>query len=184
MPLYNFQGSVCLFVCLFTSFCISFTQSGMTAAHDAAALGQLQCLQYLLESTHCSAKDRTLEGATVLHIACKFGRVELVRWLVEEGGCSPGEKGGNDVTPVHLCAARGRWSQCVWQCWAGCWELRMTCSGTLVTLLLNNCHSVYSTILFLSRFLSLWISPYLPCLLHRPAGLPEVPHLPSPVQAK
>ena len=80
----------------------------MTAAHDAAALGQLQCLQYLLERTHCSAKDRTLEGATVLHIACKFGRVEVVRWLVEEGGCSPGEKGGNDVTPVHLCAARGR----------------------------------------------------------------------------
>lgn len=85
----------------------------MTAAHDAAALGQLQCLQYLLERTHCSAKDRTLEGATVLHIACKFGRVEVVRWLVEEGGCSPGEKGGNDVTPVHLCAARGWLFLCV-----------------------------------------------------------------------
>ena len=137
-----------LFVCLFVYFfCILFTQSGMTAAHDAAALGQLQCLQYLLENTHCSAKDRTLEGATVLHIACKFGRVEVVRWLVEEGGCSPGEKGGNDVTPVHLCAARGKWH---WMIRLGVGSFK--CRAGVLKLITLYCHSV--TYGYISSFYS------------------------------
>ena len=79
----------------------------MTAAHDAAAMGQLDCLKYLLQETRCSPDDRTLEGATVVHVACRFGRIDIVRWLVDNGFSSWDQKGGNDVTPVHLCAARG-----------------------------------------------------------------------------
>ena len=79
----------------------------MTAAHDAAAMGQLDCLKYLLNETRCSPQDRTLEGSTVIHVACRFGRIDIVRWLVESKISSCSEKGGSDVTPVHLCAARG-----------------------------------------------------------------------------
>ena len=79
----------------------------MTAAHDAAAMGHLECLIYLLQSTKCTASDQTEEGATVLHIACRFGRLPVVKWLLREGGCSPSQRGGNKVTPIHLCAARG-----------------------------------------------------------------------------
>ena len=82
------------------------TVNGNTAAHDAAATGHVECLQYLLEKTRCSLSDTTSEGATVLHIASRFGQTEVVQWLIEKEGCLPGDKGVNAVTPVHLCAAK------------------------------------------------------------------------------
>ena len=82
--------------------------NGATAAHDAAAVGHLDCLQFLLQHTHCSARDKTVEGASVLHIACRFGRGEVVRWLLNQGDSSSVDKGANNVTPVHLAAAKSK----------------------------------------------------------------------------
>lgn len=44
---------------------------GATPAHDAAAMGKLPALVWLLRNTDCTLWDRDKDGATVLHIAAR-----------------------------------------------------------------------------------------------------------------
>ena len=53
---------------------------GNTAAHDAAAGGEVEVLQYLLE-IGISPKSRNGDGCSMLHDAAYFGRISMVRYL-------------------------------------------------------------------------------------------------------
>ncbi|RWS06617.1 hypothetical protein B4U79_18247 [Dinothrombium tinctorium] len=44
---------------------------GSTPAHDAAALGNLNALIWLVEKGECCLSDKDKEGATVLHVAAR-----------------------------------------------------------------------------------------------------------------
>lgn len=44
---------------------------GSTPAHDAAALGKLGALIWLLKNGGCCVFDEDNEGATILHVACR-----------------------------------------------------------------------------------------------------------------
>lgn len=46
--------------------------AGATAAHDAAAAGNLETLQWLYKHTSCKPDDQDGTGATALHLACRF----------------------------------------------------------------------------------------------------------------
>lgn len=44
---------------------------GATAAHDAAAAGNIEALQWLLKYGGCDVDDQDGTGATVLHLAAR-----------------------------------------------------------------------------------------------------------------
>lgn len=44
---------------------------GALPIHDAAALGKLSALVWLVRNAQCSLMDRDKEGATVLHVASR-----------------------------------------------------------------------------------------------------------------
>lgn len=48
------------------------TLVGATPLHDAAVLGQLGALKWLLQHTTCSLRDTDHEGCTVLHLAARY----------------------------------------------------------------------------------------------------------------
>jgi len=45
--------------------------TGATAAHDAAAAGNVDTLQWLYKNTSCKPDDQDGTGATALHLACR-----------------------------------------------------------------------------------------------------------------
>eukprot|EP00051_Salpingoeca_urceolata_P013992 m.177286 g.177286 ORF g.177286 m.177286 type:complete len:316 (-) comp17961_c2_seq2:158-1105(-) len=83
-------------------------RNGATAAHDAAATGQLQCLQCVLlydeKLTQVPLYDNDVYP---LHLASMFGRGDVISWLVENGFDPAGLPSGNGSTPLHYAAARG-----------------------------------------------------------------------------
>ncbi|XP_045198124.2 uncharacterized protein LOC123552484 [Mercenaria mercenaria] len=53
---------------------------GNTAAHDAAASGNIQTLKYLIEN-HIEPHICSRDGCTLLHEACYYGRPEVMKYL-------------------------------------------------------------------------------------------------------
>ena len=49
-----------------------FVLLGATAAHDAAAAGNLETLKWLLQYGGCNVDDQDGTGATVLHLAARY----------------------------------------------------------------------------------------------------------------
>ncbi|XP_019397239.1 PREDICTED: espin [Crocodylus porosus] len=81
--------------------------AGATAAHDAAATGNLACLQWLLAQGGCGVQDTDSSGATVLHLAARFGHHEVIDWLLRFGGSNTLAATDTGALPVHYAAAKG-----------------------------------------------------------------------------
>lgn len=86
-------------------------QSGGTALHNAASLGQLDYMKQLLsdpEFIHVDVEThKDLDGTTCLHSAIMTNQLEIVKYLVLEAGANIEAKGYNGVTPLQLAAALG-----------------------------------------------------------------------------
>ena len=57
---------------------------GATPAHDAAAVGNIETLQWLLTNTDSYISDVDDTGATVVHLAARYGHLRMLKWLVME----------------------------------------------------------------------------------------------------
>ncbi|MEQ2196670.1 hypothetical protein XENOCAPTIV_007980 [Xenoophorus captivus] len=86
--------------------------NGATAAHDAAATGNIRELQWLVDHGGCNIEVclftelKDAAGATALHLAARFGCVEVTRWLVSVGGVANVATNWGAV-PAHYAAANG-----------------------------------------------------------------------------
>lgn len=81
------------------------TSNGSTALHSAAANGQMQIVELLLQH-NCNVNIRALTGATALYGAATAGHWEVVKSLIENGGDMTIATTAGSV-PLHSAASSG-----------------------------------------------------------------------------
>eukprot|EP00045_Choanoeca_perplexa_P006180 m.52406 g.52406 ORF g.52406 m.52406 type:complete len:452 (+) comp13500_c0_seq4:117-1472(+) len=88
-------------------------ENGSTPAHDAAASGNVGCLQALLWHEPNLVESTLFKNRIdVLHLACMFGQVQVAAFLIEQGYSDPSHAAHNGSTPLHYAAASGQ-MECV-----------------------------------------------------------------------
>ena len=80
---------------------------GSTPAHDAAAAGNLEAVQWLLQNTGCEVNDQDGTGATMLHLACRFRHTHVTEWLVDEGHCDVMLRTASGGLALHFAVVGG-----------------------------------------------------------------------------
>ena len=77
-------------------------------ALEAAALGRVERLAELAESSPSALSEHSAEGFGALHLAAYFGRDDAVRWLLDHGTDRESVAlHKSRVRPLHVAAARG-----------------------------------------------------------------------------
>ncbi len=78
-------------------------------AFEAAAVGETDRLERLLEDNPSSARSVSSDGVTALHLACFFGRAKAAGLLLDAGADANAvaSDGFNRVRPLHSAAAGG-----------------------------------------------------------------------------
>ncbi|XP_044739006.1 espin [Chrysoperla carnea] len=81
---------------------------GSTPLHDAAVLGHLEVVQWLILVAGWNKMDTDYDGCTILHLSSKYGRINIVRWLLWEAEMPALERSvSNSALALHYAAARG-----------------------------------------------------------------------------
>lgn len=81
------------------------TSNGSTALHSAAANGQMQIVEQLLQQ-NCNVNIRALTGATALYGAATAGHLEVAKRLIEHGGDLTIATTAGSI-PLHSAASSG-----------------------------------------------------------------------------
>lgn len=77
--------------------------------HEAAALGDTDTLEYMLNLEPRLISETSFDGWTPLHLACFFGGYEAVEMLLERGADANARSGnGLSNMPIHAAAAGNR----------------------------------------------------------------------------
>lgn len=83
-------------------------ERGDTSLNVAALSGNLDTLQYFIDTRECSAKCPGHLGRMLLHNACEDnGNLAVVKYLIEKHACDPSEKDKEGNTPLHVSAFSG-----------------------------------------------------------------------------
>jgi ankyrin repeat protein len=77
-------------------------ENGETPLHCACAQGELQIVQYLVETARVDIHVGNQCGCTALHTACERGRLAVVRYLVETAGADIDATNQRGETPLHV----------------------------------------------------------------------------------
>ena len=80
-------------------------ESGRTALHVTALLGDFPCASLLLEAA-AAVDQEALHGQTALRLAAPKGHIDLVRLLLENAA-DPDKARVGEKTPLHLALATG-----------------------------------------------------------------------------
>ncbi|XP_053743625.1 espin-like protein [Synchiropus splendidus] len=83
------------------------TQCGAVPAHYAAANGELNCLQMLVQQKPDCVNHQTGMGATPLYLACQEGHLYLVEYLVKDCGSDVRLRANDGMTCLHAAAHMG-----------------------------------------------------------------------------
>ena len=83
-----------------------------TPLHNAAYMGRLDVVKYLIADKHCDPACRGEYGRTPLHYASAAGRIEVVKYLIRQQGMNPLCKDDNGATPLD-CARNDNISKCM-----------------------------------------------------------------------
>jgi ankyrin repeat protein len=80
---------------------------GWNGLHMASHYGQLEIVQYLIETIGVHVEAVTHFGQTALHLASAQGHVPIVQYLVETARADLTARDHADATPVHVAAHQG-----------------------------------------------------------------------------
>lgn len=75
-----------------------------TLLHPAAAFGQLELVEYLIETEHAQYDIANAEGDTPLHLASQFGHFQVVQKLVKIPDAKINVRNKKNITPLHFAA--------------------------------------------------------------------------------
>ena len=75
---------------------------GATCVHYAARSGNVQTLQFLIQTCKMRSNIRNFMGSTPCHDAAALGKLSALIWLIKNSECSLNDKGNEGVTVLHV----------------------------------------------------------------------------------
>jgi ankyrin repeat protein len=81
---------------------------GNTALHHACWYGQLEIVQYLIETCHVDTESKGVHEWTALFVAIKEGHSDIVRYLIDTCHVNTEAKDNVGNTPLHIASREGR----------------------------------------------------------------------------